>query len=246
ALGGQTNPDDRNAGALQCRDRGVDAFDVSEFPLFRLELPRSVVRLARLCRRHVAMLLLDRLPLQIRRRRWDWRRRLYRLRVRWCGTRSLLTDGLAIIVSDHHDDEFGFLGSDDLARYLRPLAIAALIVTNETGISAMFAHDANLRLLGKGIFQPVGKPISVGIAHHHDFDRGIHARRGRGRVGVIRGLLLLDLSGPFPVPGRGGPLSLTITPVAPLAITPEAPVGIVRLLRIRIVPLLRLLLAPAP
>src|SRR5262249_2488240 len=111
-----------------------------------------------------------------------------------------------------------------------------------------------------------GKPISVGIAHHHDLDRGIHARRGRGRVGGIRGLLLLDLSGPFPVlflldfsgpfplAGRGGPLSLTITPVAPLAITPEAPVGIVRLLRIRIVwlpririvRLLRLLLAPAP
>src|SRR5262249_38096153 len=100
ALGGQTNPDDRNAGALQCRDGGVDALDVSELPLFRLELPLSVV--ARLCRLHVAMLLLDGLPLQVRWRRWDWWG-LYLLRVRWRGRRSLLADGLAIIVSDHHD-----------------------------------------------------------------------------------------------------------------------------------------------
>src|SRR6516165_377727 len=253
-LGGQANPDDRNAGALQCRDGGVDALDVSELPLFRLEFPRSVGRLARLCGRHVAMLLLDRLPLIIRRRRWDWRGRLCRLRVR--GRRSLLTDGLAIIVSDHHDEEFGFLGNDDLARHLRPLALSALIVTNETGIGAMFAHDADLGLLGKGIFKPKGKPVSVRITHHHDLDSGILARRGRWRVGVIRGLLLLDsldFSGPFPLARGGGPFSLMITPVAPLAITPEAPIGIVRLLRIRIVRLRirivrlpRLLLAPAP
>src|SRR5260370_32136215 len=101
-LGGQTNPDDRNARALQCRDGGTDALDVSELPLFRLEFPRSVGRLARLCRRHVGMLLLDRLPLQIRRRRWAGWGWLYRLRVRgWRRRRSLLTDGLAIIVSDH-------------------------------------------------------------------------------------------------------------------------------------------------
>src|SRR5262249_22451571 len=191
-LGGQTNPDDRNASALQCRDGGVDALDVSELPLFRLELPRSVVRLARLCRRHLAMLLLDRLPLQIRRHRWGCRGRLYRLRVRWRRRRSLLTDGLAIVVSDHHYDEVGFLGSDDLARYLRPLAIAALIVTDKAGIGAMFAHDADLGLLGKGIFKPEGKPVSVRITHHHDLDLGILARRGWRRVGVIRGLLLLD------------------------------------------------------
>jgi hypothetical protein len=207
------------------------------------------------------MLLLDWLPLQIRSRRWDWRGRLCRLRVRWRGRRSLLTDGLAIIVSDHHDNEFGFLGSDDLARHLRPLALAARIVPDETGVGAMFAHDADLGLFGKGIFKPEGKPISVRITHHHDLDRGIFARRRRRRMGVIRGLLLLDFSGPipldfsgpFPLAGGGGPFSLR-TPVAPLAITPEAPIGIVRLLRIRIVPLLRirivwllrLLLAPAP
>src|SRR5215468_2622239 len=97
-----------NAGALQCRDGGIDALDVSELPLFRLELPLSVLRLALLCRRDLAMLLLDWLPLQIRSRRWNYRGRLYRLRVRRRERRSLLTDGLAIIVSDHHDDEFGF------------------------------------------------------------------------------------------------------------------------------------------
>src|SRR5262245_24851785 len=151
------------------------------------------------------MLLLDRLPLQIRGRRWDWRGRLYRLRVRWRGRRSLLTNGLAIIVSDHHDDELGFLGSDDLARHLRPFAIAGLLVTNETGIGAMFAHDADLGLLGKGIFKPKCKPVSVRISRYHDLDRGILARRGGGRVGVIRGLLLLDFSGAFPHAGRRGP-----------------------------------------
>src|SRR5262249_5631102 len=166
---------------------------------------------------------------------------------RWRRWRSLLTDGLAIIVSDHHNDEFGFLGGDDLARHLRPLALAALIVTNETGIGAVFAHDADLGLLGKGIFKPKCKPVSVRITHHHDLDRGILARRAWRCVGVVRGLLLFDFSGPFPVlfplAGGGGPFSLAITPVAPLAITPAAPIGIVRLLRIRIV---RLLLAPAP
>src|SRR5262249_56215356 len=60
-LGGQTNPDNRNAGALQCRDGRIDTLDVSELPLFRLEFPRSVVRLARWCRRKVRMLLPDRL-----------------------------------------------------------------------------------------------------------------------------------------------------------------------------------------
>src|SRR6516225_7471064 len=187
------------------------------------------------------MLLFDCQPLLIRSRRWDCRRRLYRLGVRWRRRRSLLTDGLAIVVSDHHNDEFGFLGSDDLACHLRPFAIAALIVTDETGVGAMFAHDADLGFLGKGIFEPVGKPISVRITHHHDVDRGILARRAWRRVRVIRGPLLLNFSGPFPL--AGGSFSLTIIPVAPLAITPEAPIGIVRLLRMRIV---LLLLAPAP
>src|SRR5262249_19388567 len=182
------------------------------------------------------MLLFDCLPLLIRSRRWDCRRRLYRLRVRRRGGGGLLTDGLAIIVSDHHDDEFWFFGSDDLSRHLRPLGIPALVRTGEAGIGAMFAHDADLGLLGKGIFEPEGKPVSVRITHHHDLDRGILARRAWRCVRVIRGLLLLDFSGPFPRPG--GPFSLTIIPVAPLAITPEAPIGIVRLLR--------LLLAPDP
>src|SRR5260370_14835792 len=106
-LGGQTNPDDRNARALQCRDGGTDALDVSELPLFRLEFPRSVGRLARLCRRQLGMLLLDRLPLQVRRRRWACRGWLYRLRVRRRGRRSRLSDGLALLVSGHPHDELG-------------------------------------------------------------------------------------------------------------------------------------------
>src|SRR5262249_58518513 len=113
---------------------------------------------------------------------------------------------------DHHDDEFGLLGSDDLARHLRPFALAALIVTDETGISAMFAYDADFGLLGKGVFKPEGKPVSVRITHHHDLNRGILARRGRRRLRVIRGLLLLDLSGPVLL--AGGRFSLTLTPLA--------------------------------
>src|SRR6516164_10238784 len=110
ALGGQTDPDDRNAAAFQCRDGGVDSLDVRLLPLFRLKFPRSGGGLARLCRRQT--LLLDRLPLQVRRRGWAclgwlWRRRVRRWR------RSLLPDRLMIVVSDHHDNEVGFLGGDN-------------------------------------------------------------------------------------------------------------------------------------
>ncbi len=180
--------------------------------------------------------MLDRLPLQVRRRRRTCLLRLCRRCVRRRGRRSLLTDGLAIVVSDHDDDELGFLGSDNLARHLRPFDLAALIVADETGSGAMFAHDADLGLLGKGIFKPVGKPVGVGIAHHHDLDRGILARRGRRSVGVILGPLLFDFSDPQA--GRRSPFTLAITPVVPLAVMPIAAIGIVRLLR--------LLLAPAP
>src|SRR5262245_19933022 len=184
------------------------------------------------------MLLLDRLPLQACGRRWAclvWL--CCRLRVRRRGRRSLLTDSLAIVVSDHHDDELGLLGSDNLARHLRPFAIAALIVADETRIGVMFACDSDIGFLRKGILKPVGKPVSVRIAHHHNLDRGILAWGGGRRVGIIRGLLLLGFSGPFPAlfPLAGG---RGITPIAPLAIAPEPPIGIVRLLR--------LLLAPAP
>src|SRR5215831_7655698 len=169
------------------------------------------------------MLLLDPLPLQVRRRRWACLGRLYRLRVRRRGRRSLLTDGLAIVVSDHHHDEIGFLGSDDLARQLRPFAIAALIVTDETGIGVMFAYDADLGFLGKAIFKPVGKPISVRIAHHHDLDSSVLVRRRRRRVGVIRGLLLLNFSGAFPQAWRRSPFPLAITPVVHWRLPPKPP-----------------------
>ncbi len=185
------------------------------------------------------MLMLDRLPLRVRRRRWACLLRLCR-RVRRRGRRSLFADGLAIVVSDHHDDELGLLGRDNLARHLRPFAIAALIVADETGSGAVFAHDADLGLLGKGIFKPVGNPVGVGIAHHHDLDRGILARRGRRSVRVILGPLLVGFSDPH-AGRRSSPFALAITPVVPLAIMPIAAIAAVGIVR-----LLRLLLAPAP
>jgi hypothetical protein len=125
----------------------------------------------------------------------------------------------SIVISDHHDDELGFLGGDDLARHLQPFALAALIVTNETGIGAMFAHDADLGLLGKGIFKPVGKPVSVRIAHHHDLGRGILVRRGRRSVGEIRGLLLLDS---LPQAGRREPFPVGDNPSSPIGDYPQS------------------------
>src|ERR1700704_5283886 len=58
--------------------------------------------------------------------------------------RSLFADRLTVVVSDHHDDEFGFVGCDALARHLRPLDIAARVVADEAGIGAVLAHDADL------------------------------------------------------------------------------------------------------
>ena len=48
ALRSETNPDHRNTGAFECRNGGVDALDVGELPLFRVEFPGAVGRLARL------------------------------------------------------------------------------------------------------------------------------------------------------------------------------------------------------
>jgi hypothetical protein len=61
------------------------------------------------------MLLLDRLPLQIRRRRWEWRGRLYRLRIRWRRWRSLLTPQVAreIIAADKPKFVVMMIGNND-------------------------------------------------------------------------------------------------------------------------------------
>src|SRR5262249_57150857 len=98
-LGGPTGPDARTAAAFQCPDGGVDALDVRVLPFFRLKFPRSVGRLARLCRRQVGMLLLDQLPLRVRRRRRACLLWLWRLRVRRRGRRRPLPDGLTIVCS---------------------------------------------------------------------------------------------------------------------------------------------------
>src|SRR5258707_3232568 len=102
-LGGQTDPDDRTAAAFQCRDRGVDALDVRVLPLFRLKFPRSGGRLARLCRRQVGMLMLDRLPLQVRRRRRACLLRLCRRGALPPGRPGPLAEWLAA-GSFHHSD----------------------------------------------------------------------------------------------------------------------------------------------
>jgi hypothetical protein len=99
--------------------------------------------------------------------------------------RSLLADCLAIVVADHHDDQLGFVGGDDLARHLRPLDVAAGVVADEAGIGAMLAHDRNLGLLRKCVLEPVGQPVRVGVAHHHDRGGGLRLllrRRWRARI----------------------------------------------------------------
>jgi len=76
--------------------------------------------------------------------------------------RDFLPDRLSIVVADHHDEVFRFFCRDDLPRYLRPFAVAALIVADEAGFGAVFAYDADLGLLGKGILEPIGKPVRGG------------------------------------------------------------------------------------
>jgi hypothetical protein len=92
----------------------------------------------------------------------------------------------------------------------------------------MFAHDADLRLLGVSIFKPVGEPVRVCISHDHDLDCSVLARRRWRCVRVIGGLLSFRLPRPFPLPriSRGFPLALA--PKATRAITPEAAEGIGR------------------
>src|SRR5262249_56706808 len=55
ALRRQTHPHHRNACALEGGDGRVDAPDVGELPLLRVEFPRSIGCLARLLRRHVGV-----------------------------------------------------------------------------------------------------------------------------------------------------------------------------------------------
>ena len=227
ALRRQTDPYDRNACALEGGNGRIDAPDIGEVPLLRVEFPRSIRGLACLLRRHIGVFGGlgggGRLLLRVGRRgrnRWSCGRTwLCRLRIRLGrgGTRrrrgGLFADRLTVVVSDHHDDEFGLLGRNDFAHHLRPLEIAALIVADQAGIGAMLAHDANVRVLGKGIFEPVGQPIGVGVAHHHDRGRGfgLFLRRCRGAriidrrlpflaVGIVRAALIPAAAEPVVVP----------------------------------------------
>src|SRR5262249_11844011 len=53
ALRRQTYPHHRNAGALEGGDGRIDAPDIGELPLLRVDFPRSIGCLARLLRRHI-------------------------------------------------------------------------------------------------------------------------------------------------------------------------------------------------
>jgi hypothetical protein len=80
----------------------------------------------------------------------------------------------------------------------------------------MFAHNADLGIIGVCIFKPVGKPVRVRISHDSDFDYGILARGCWGCARVIGGLLSLPFS--LPRIARG----LAIAPIASRAITPKS------------------------
>ena len=183
ALRRQTDPQHRDAGAFERCDHRVDAPDVGELPLLRVKLPGSVGGLARLLGRHVHVFggfsRRGRLLLRVRRRGRDRRRRggsglarlCIRLRRAWARRRRcFFADRLTVVVSEHHDDEFRFLGRDDLARHLRPFEVAALVIADQTGIGAVLAHDGDLRVFREGVLEPIGQPIRIGVAH--DDDRG--------------------------------------------------------------------------
>ena len=189
ALRRQPDPDHRNAGGLQRRDGGVDAPDIGRLPFLGVEFERAERARANLlgraaapaARRALRGLLLGvgvcgaacgaaagfdcacaaALPAA---------RRLRRGRA---GDRRLLADRLAVVVADHHHDEFGLLGRDDLLRDLRPVDVAATVVADQAGIGAMLAHDADLGLLGECFFEPEREPVGHRIAHHHDVGRGL-------------------------------------------------------------------------
>src|SRR5215813_2584425 len=77
ALRRQTYPHHRNAGALEGGDGRIDAPDIGELPLLRVEFPRSIGCLARLLRRHVGVFGSlgggGRLLLRVGRRGRNWR-----------------------------------------------------------------------------------------------------------------------------------------------------------------------------
>ena len=102
----------------------------------------------------------------------------------------------------------------------------------------MPAYDPDVRVFGKGIFKPVGEPVGICIAHHHNLDRGILSGRGRRRAGVIWWFLPLCFPNPF---------LLTRVPRAfHLPIAPEAPGPIAPGTAKRIIWLLALLLPSTP
>jgi hypothetical protein len=147
--------------------------------------------------------------------------------------RSLLADRLAIVVADHHDDELRLLGGDDLARHLRPLNVAARVVADEAGIGAMLAHDRDLGLLGKCVLEPVGQPVRVGVAHHHDGGGGLRLLlRWRRRARIVDGRFAFLIAAVLPKPAAlaAEPVVVVIV-VLLLALRTPAPIPELRLRR---------------
>src|SRR5262249_28051967 len=83
---------------------------------------------------------------------------------------------------------------------------------------AMLAHDRDLRFFREGIFEPVGQPVRVAVAKHHDGGRGFRLfLRGWRRARIVDGRLAFLLTVGI------------VTPVIPAA-APAAPVIVVLLL----------------
>src|SRR5262249_56413907 len=112
-----------------------------------------------------------------------------------------------------------FLGGNDLTRDLRPIGIAARVITDQPRVGAIFADDADLGLLGKCVFEPVGEPVRVRITHNHDLGRSILARSGGGRP--RKNLRPLPLPLPFSLPPGAGAFPSARPPTPPP--TPPTP-----------------------
>jgi hypothetical protein len=142
------------------------------------------------------------------------------------GFSGVCSDGLTIVIADHHDDEFRFLGRNDFACDLRPLGVPASIVADEAGIGAMFAYDPDLGFLGKGIFEAMSQPIGVAVAHDHHRDGGFRLLlRGCGSARIISrrfAILLARTSRLEPAAERIVELLLPVRPLTPV---PELSLG---------------------
>src|SRR5205807_9135072 len=116
---------------------------------------------------------------------------------------------------------------------LRPVAFAPCIVADEAGIGAMLAHNADLGLLGEGLFEPVGQPVGVGIPDH--YTGGRHLRlflRRQGRTGLIRRAFpTTTIVAVIARPGREKSVEWIVVSPLRAPVIPAAPIPELRLRR---------------